>query len=284
MSEQYPFTTFSADDIEALKPAMKVGVLGTVTPEGKPHLTLITTLMAASADQVVWGQFIEGNSKKYILTNPKTGFLIMTLDKILWRGKMDFSHSSRDGKDYDFYNNAPLFRYNAYFGVHTVYYMNLLAHSGRYPLPMNRVVLAALKTMVAKTFAGRKNSPVILNQWTMSLFNKLDVLKFLGYIGEDGYPVVLPVIQTQALDRSRLIFSTSGFGEELRKIPVGASVSILGMALSMEDVLVRGTYQGLRRVGGLQCGILDVDWVYNAMPPAPMQIYPPLELETIREF
>jgi hypothetical protein len=47
---------------------------------------------------------------------------------------------------------------------------------------------------------------------------------------------------------------------------------------------VRGTYQGLRRIAGVPCGVLDVDWVYNPMPPKPMQIYPKLALEPVKEF
>jgi hypothetical protein len=30
--------------------------------------------------------------------------------------------------------------------------------------------------------------------------------------------------------------------------------------------------------------VLEVDWVYNPMPPLPRQIYPPLPLEPVREF
>jgi hypothetical protein len=52
----------------------------------------------------------------------------------------------------------------------------------------------------------------------------------------------------------------------------------------MEDVLLRGSYQGIRRVGGFQAGVVQVDWVYNPMPPVPGQVYPPLELKPVVEF
>ena len=41
-------TQFSADDIQSLSAGMKIGILGTVTPEGLPHLTMISTLKASS--------------------------------------------------------------------------------------------------------------------------------------------------------------------------------------------------------------------------------------------
>ena len=40
--------TFSEQDIESFKPEMKIGLLATITEEGLPHLTLISTLQASS--------------------------------------------------------------------------------------------------------------------------------------------------------------------------------------------------------------------------------------------
>ncbi len=281
----YPYDHFTEEDIQALSPAMKVGLLATVNPQGLPHVTLISTLMAASAKQVVWGQFTEGLSKQHVCLNPKTGFLIMTLDRRMWRGIAEYAYALRQGKEYDYYNNIPMFRYNAYFGVHTVHYMDLIAQSGPQPLAMNAIILAALKTMLARLWPGSPPAEKkALNPWTRTFFNKLDNLKFLAYVGEDGYPRLLPLIQAQALNEETLIFAVSAYRRELATIPVGSTVAVFAMALSMEDVLVRGVYQGVRRMGGVACGWVGVDWVYNSMPPTPMQIYPPLPLEAVTEF
>jgi hypothetical protein len=284
MADLYPYTEFSSQDIRDLKPAMKIGILATVDLQGLPHLTLITTLMAASPARVVWGQFIEGASKDNIRLNPKAGFLVMSLDKQVWRGQAAFTHTARSGPDYDHYNSTPLFRYNTYFGVHTVYYMDLVAHTGRQSLPMNRVVFAAVKTLVARSLTGKRPSAQVMNPWTQAFFNTLDNLKFLGYVGPDGYPRVIPLIQAQSLDPGRLVFALGAYSTELVQIPASSSVAVFGMALTMEDVLVRGTFRGIRRLAGMRCGVVDLDWVYNSMPPTPMQIYPQVSLEPVREF
>jgi hypothetical protein len=282
--DKFPIKKFSEQDILDLLPAMKIGVLGTVTPDGLPHVTLITTLMASKPDEVVWGQFMEGTSKKFIRNNPRTGFLIMGLDKSFWTAQAEYTRSAKDGKDYEFYNNTALFRYNSYFGVHTVHYMDLKGQSGKHPLPMNKVVFAAIQTMIAKFLTFGKSKKQVMNQWTQAFFNKIDNLKFLCYVDTNGYPVVLPVIQAQALDPEHICFSFGAFGEELAAIPPFTPVAILSMALSMQDVQVRGTYQGSKKVCGIQTGVLQVDWVYNSMPPKPMQIYPPVPVETITQF
>ena len=279
-----PFKDFSEQDIQDLLPAMKVGIMGTVTEEGLPHLTLITTLMASDAQTVVWGQFMEGMSKQHVQKNPKVGFMIMSLARDFWRGKADYSVTAKSGKDYEFYNNTPLFRYNAYFGVHIVHYMDLIAQTGKHPLPMNKIIVAAIKTMVVKAFLPKKAKTPVLNGWSKAFFDKIDNLKFLGYVGADGYPVIIPLIQAQSLDAEHMVFSFGAFGGELERIPAYTPVALFGMALTMEDVLVRGTYQGARRVLGMKCGVVQLDYAYNPMPPKPQQIYPEVPLEAVREF
>src|SRR4030042_1665614 len=127
-------TSFSPGDILSTEPAMKIGLLATVNPAGLPHVTLISSLMACTSQQLAFGQFTEGLSKQHILNNPKTGFLIMDLDKTLWRGKATFTYSTKEGAENDYFNNVPMFRYNAYFGIHTVYYLDLLSLTGKEPL------------------------------------------------------------------------------------------------------------------------------------------------------
>lgn len=274
--------TFSDSDIARLNVPLKIGLLGTVNDQGQPHLTLISTLQPCQPRQLSWGQFTEGLCKQYVRQNPKTGFLIMTLDKQLWRGKATFTHTAQQGQEFEMYNNVPMFRYNAYFGIHTVYYMDLVEQTGQVALPMNSIVLAAVKTMLIKSLA-RKSQQRVLNLWTQQLLNKTGNLKFLAYVGSDGYPVIVPVIQAQALDSARVILSASVYGDELAAIPSRASVAVFGMSLDMEDVLLRGEWR-VERVGGVRCGVVNVDWVYNPMPPKPQQIYPELALEPVTIF
>jgi hypothetical protein len=281
---QQNLSSFSAEDIQSTQPAMKIGLLATVTPEGLPHVTMLSTLMACGPAQLSFGQFTEGFSKKHILNNPKAGFLIMSLDKNLWRGKAAYTHHAKDGPEYDHYNNVPMFRYNAYFGVHTVHYLDLVSHTGKSPLPMNRIIFAAVQTMLARALGRKPGSQPVLNGWTRAFLDKIDNLKFLSYVGGDGYPVLIPAIQAQSLDEQHVLFSTSVYTDELEAIPAGADLAVFSMALTMEDVLLRGKYQGLSRVGGVKAGIVTVDWVYNPMPPTPGQIFPALELKPVTEF
>lgn len=136
---------------------------------------------------------------------------------------------------------------------------------------MNRIIFAADQTMLAQTLGKKPGKKDVLNPWTRAFLDKLDNLKFLAYISADGYPVILPAIQAQSLDKQHVLFSTSVYSDELAAIPAGADLAVFSMALTMEDVLLRGKYLGTRRVGGIKAGVAAVDWVYNPMPPVGLQ-------------
>ncbi len=275
---------FTEQDIRDLDVELKVGILATVNPQGEPHLTMLSSIRPYAPDKLVWGQFTEGLSKGYVLDNPKCGFLIMSLDKQLWMGKARYTHNLKQGPEMENYNNLAMFRYNAYFGVHTAHYMDLVNQSGRQALPMGQVIFAAVKTILARTLAKKHAQPKVLNTWIHGLFNKLDNLKFISYMDADGFPVVLPVIQAQALDSQRVVFALGAYSQELRKIPAGVRMAVFGMSFDMETVLMRGDFAGIHPVAGIPSGVVTIDWVYNSMPPVAQQIYPPLTVEAVREF
>jgi hypothetical protein len=281
MSEQGPRAEFSDSDIAGLAPAMKIGLLATVNTEGLPHVTLLSSLRAASATTLTFGQFTEGVSKRFIKGDPRAAFLVMSLQKELWRGTARFTHTAQAGTEYDGYNNEPLFRYNAYFGIHTVYFLDLVGHTGRQPLPMGGIVAASLATALARVATGPSNGCAALNPWTRSLMSAMGNLKFASYVSADGFPRIIPILQAQAVSRDRVVFSLSVYRDELAAIPLGTPVAVFGMTLKMEDVLMRGKYAGVRRMLGVPCGVVEIDWVYNSMPPVPGQVFPPVELSAV---
>jgi hypothetical protein len=270
--------------MEAFEAEAKVGLLATVNPEGLPHISLITSMQAKDPARLVWGQFAEGLSKVHVRENPHTGFLIMTLDKNLWRGKALWTHAETEGEDYEMYNQKPMFRYNAYFGIHTVHFMDLVETCGKEGLPLGRIAMASLATKAAKAGAGSPEAERILKPWAEGLFNRMDALKFITYVDDAGFPTIVPVIQCQAAGSRRLAFSPLAYGEELAAIKAGTQVAVFALSMQMEDVLVRGTFLGYDRVRLQRLGVIELEWVYNSMPPTPGQIYPPIELKPVVNF
>jgi hypothetical protein len=277
-------TSFYDNEMRAFEPAEKIALVASVSPEGLPHISLLTTLEAIAPSRMILGEFCAGLSKEYIRNNPKVAFLIMTLDRHLWRGTARWTHCAQDGPEYERINNKPMFRFNTYFGVNTVHYFNLVATYGREPLPLSRIIPAALLTRIAAGGAGTGKRGEVLAPFAVKMVNQLDTLKFISYVGNDGFPVLFPVIQSRAADSRRVIFSPLAYGDELTSMPVGKTVAVFVMTMGLEDFLVRGTFLGYERHRLARVGIVDIHWVYNSMPPVPGQVYPKDELTPVVEF
>ncbi|MFH1138799.1 MAG: pyridoxamine 5'-phosphate oxidase family protein [Pseudomonadota bacterium] len=277
-------TEFAPEDLVEFEPEAKVGLIATLDPAGRPHVTLISSIRAKTTAELTWGQFSEGLSKKNVLGNPRAGFLVLTMDKKMWRGKAKWTHLAKRGDDYEMYNNTPMFRYNAYFGIHTVHYMDLVETFGRESLPLKTIVASSLLTMLTRVGGGAGAGERILKPWAEGLFNRLDSLKFLARVDADGFPVIVPLLQCQAPDSRGLAFSPWAYQRELAVLTPGEEVAVFGLTMKMEDVLVRGVFRGFTRRRGIKVGLVDINWVYNSMPPRQGQIYPPLDLRPVEVF
>jgi len=276
-------TTFNQEEIDLFKPSEKIGLISCVNPDGQIHMTLITSIMASGPNQLTLGQFCTGRGKWYIQENNNISYLIMTLDKRLWRGKAQWTHKRLDGPEYEVYNEMPMFRYNTYFGVNTVHYLDLVENGGEEALPMGKIVPAAVMTKLAKG-AQKTKKQQILKPFAENLFNQLDSLTFISYLGEGGYPIIIPVIQCQAADSTRIMFSDLAYSQELNAMKPNSEVAVFCLNLDMQSVLVRGTFTGFQRDRLVRMGAVDIEWVYNSMPPIHEQIYPEIKLEPVVEF
>ena len=269
------YDTFLEEDLPFFEPDGKVGLLATVTDEGFPHMTLITAMRAPDTSHLVFGQFCEGLGKEYAERNRRVGFLIMTLDKVLWRGKAEWTGKASTGREHEIFNSKPMWRYNSYFGIHTVHYLDLKGTTRAEKLPLG----AIFRGVVKGAFTGRRlrgTEPVpAMNEWTLRFISPPGNPKFLSYVGKDGYPVIIPCLSAAAVDSCTVIIPGTEYGKETAEIPDGTPVCLFTMSLDMEDVLVRGTFRRAAGGRGSAGGVLRVDWVYNSMPPLAKRIYPP---------
>jgi len=283
----YPLRAFDRASMDAFMPAEKIGLVASVDPGGLPHITLITSIRSSGPSTLTLGEFCKGASKSNIQKNPKTAFLIMTMDRKMWRGHALWTHLRREGPEYQAYNDLPMFRYNAYFGINTVHYLDLVDAAGPDPLPMGSIIAASLASLVnARAAAPEKgdDNARILSHFAEKLINTLGALKFLAYIRDDGFPEIIPVFQCRAAGSRRLVFSALAYRRELQKIAPGTTAAIFSVTMQMEDVLVRGRFSGVSTNIILPYAYVDIDWVYNSMPPAHGRIYPPSPLEPVRQW
>jgi len=268
---------FDESDLPNFEPDGKVGLVATINPEGLPHITLITAMQALDTRHLVFGQFCEGRGKRNAEERRRLGFLFLSLDKRVWRGTATWTGKSDSGPEHAMMNRKPMWRYNSYFGIHTVHYLDLVSTTDAEKIKMGSVLAGVVKAAVLGWTPGsgnrRETHPDAMNAWTQGFISRTGNLKFAAFIGPDGYPRIVPQLAAVATGGGRIYLPGAEYGEELADIQEGASVALFTMALSMEDVLVRGCFSHSGRGG-----FIDVDWVYNSMPPVAERIYPPLHL------
>lgn len=249
----------------------KIGLLATVDSEGSPHLTFISSIQPFGSDGLTAGQFCAGLSKQFFWERNNVGFLIFSPAMEIWRGRALYEKTLGSGPEYELYNKKPMFRYNSYFGFGAIHYFKMIDITAKEKLTMGQIIGGALKTRLVQPFKS-SSSKEILNDTSKALFSQIDGLKFISYLDDEGFPVIIPAIQAVNAGRDRVIFSMSPYGNELRGIPDQAQVAVLFVNLKMESVLVKGAYTRARSI--FPCGMVEISRVYNSMPPQPQYIYP----------
>lgn len=268
-------TTLTQEEIAKFGADIKYALIAIMNDEGYPHVNLFTSLEAKNDHELMFGKTYYGKPKILMQEKKKCAFILASLTMEYWRGRLNYTGSAASGEDMLHYNEKPKNRYNAYYPVNEVYYFDLLDVDYG-PIDFPSYIAAAQKAgAVAANFVnGTGGDP--LTGVAAEIVQRQDCIKFLAYEGEEGYPVLIPMIHAIPVGPDRFIFA-----EAIRAIPAGAKVTLHCISMfTMEAVQFRGIYQGLQE--GI--GAMDIRLVYNPMVPRPGFIYPRKPYEAVTEF
>jgi len=267
--------SLSPEAIELLGADAKVGLLATVDADGLPHVTLITSLTAKGPCALMFGQFSEGQSKANMRSRPEVGFLALDEKRRWIRGKALWRNAVRQGEDFEAYNRKPMFRYNAYFGIHTVHYLDVVEVEEGGMLGVPGLVLGAALARGLRLLAVSRNATPALTPWAARLVSRPSTLKFASYVSEDGHPCLIPGVAASAAGSGRLALACPSDDPATVAMPERAEIAVFALDLALQSVLLRGHATDQRSLVGSSLSALDIDWVYNSMPPVHGQVYPP---------
>lgn len=274
---------FSKDFIKESEKTMKIGLLGTITEGNCPHISLICSLQAKGENELIWGQFIEGTGKNNIKNNPKAGFLLMSLNREYWHGRAIWKGLKTEGTDFEMFNSKPMYRYNSYFGIHTVHYMKLLNISEKKTISIPKTIIGLASTHISKPFINVIDK-TILKPLSLKLINASGNPKFISFIDSEGFPVIYPVMQAAVKNTNTVLFSKHPKTCIWDNMEEGSQLSLFALSLDMEDVLVNGIFKGFKTTPSGKIGVLEIQRVYNSMPPKMGYIYPEEELLPVKLF
>ncbi|MFX1338528.1 MAG: hypothetical protein ACFFDK_07950 [Promethearchaeota archaeon] len=271
----------SEEIIEFTQPDIMVKLIATVDPRNWPHITMISSNRAISHDQIVWGQFTIGTSKEYIQKNPKQGFFYMTAEapfKFI-QVKADFSHIKTEGEDIEYFNNSDFMRYFTYVNVYKVYYNKVNVVTPIRNLPFGGIPKKVVREIKKLTATGLDEKR--LNVIGYKLFTNPIGIRAIAYIDPtDGYPIIIPHLQLEAVDHNRLYFPLTALKEDLLQIPVNSKVATFAANFDMANQVVKGTYIGVQKTGDTEFGLIEIEEIYNSSPPITGKIYPEIEIRS----
>lgn len=271
--------TVDPNDFKVFEKTEKMALVSTIDDEGDPHISLLTTLMAKDEKTMVVGQFMQGISKENMLKRPKSGFAIISLDMNFWTGLVDWYDVKTEGDEYIKYNNMQMWRFNTYFGIEKVHYGKLVGISDKRKLDFVGIGINYLKVAMHKKKYIEPNKSV-MRPFATKIFNGLTNPKFISFISNDGYPVLVPIVQAQASGNSRIVFSNKPYSQMFEGLKPGARVAVECITMATESVLVKGIFSGFKK--GI--GFIDIDRVYNSMPPICGYIYPETPYKAVEVF
>lgn len=267
----------SDEAIEFTKPEVMLKLVSTIDERGWPHLTLISSNIATSYDEIVWGAFTEGTSKENVKEIPKQGIFYMTADmpfKFL-QVKAKFKNIKKEGDELEYFNKLKLMRYNTYIRVHTAFYNEVVSARPVRDLSLIGIVGGILKDLIGKGGAKTDLSEKRLGVVGYNLFTAPIAIRAISYLDpKDGYPIIIPCIPLQAADHNRLVFPLSGLKEDLQAIPENTKVAVFCMNFDYANQVVKGTYKGIERHRLIKFGIIEIEEIYNSCPPVTGVIYP----------
>jgi len=251
--------------------------------------------MALNDTTMTLGQFIRGNSKHFMQTNPKVSFFILSVHiKKIWTGKILWKKKQSQGDELEIYKEKPLQRYNSYFPIDRVHYFDLVETTPAKGLPLFKMIRSTLMTLMARAGATpwrtknrrTKNRPEfpILKPYGEKLFSSPFTMKFLSFMASDGFPCLIPFVQCMTLDSRRIVFYAKALGNHQQEITENMDMAVFCLKTTLESVLVRGKFAGYKSMYGIKMGQIDIDWVYNSMPPNSDQIYPEKALTPMTSF
>ncbi|MFX0099034.1 MAG: pyridoxamine 5'-phosphate oxidase family protein [Candidatus Hodarchaeota archaeon] len=266
--------------------------LATLSREGIPNVAPILSLDAINENTIAFGDYMMWKSKKNLTENTRVaGFAMSMVNFKVYRFKGDFVEFLKAGEIVDRQNMKSFFRYNAYTGVRSAGVINIKETCPSRKL-LSSIIQDALKIKIAKGKVEPhvKEAEPLIHPRVIEKFKGILSFKCLAFKDEDNYPAVIPILSiSPKKDGRRLVFSFTGYEDEISRIGENSKVAIamfyiktdknlLSLALSgassfsgIQPVAyqLKGLFKGSKKIRGVTIGVIDVENVFSSSPPLP---------------
>jgi hypothetical protein len=249
--------------LDALRGEMTPKFLATRSVQGVPNVVPCVSITPADdqPDTVFFGNFLLRKSIQNLKQDTRVGLLVVTPELRGWWLKADFLEFQRTGPYVERQMGSSLLRYNAYTGVRDAGIIRVRSVERSFAiskLQVARDYLLARLAALGKGGDGGITMPLAVRRE----FARMAAVKVLAWIGEDGYPSVIPALSLQpAGEKSLMCWKGSG---KFPSPPTDAVVATNILTFEAISYQAKGHWQATAR-----SGLIRVQEVYAGGPPIP---------------
>lgn len=247
--------------LDALRGEMTPKFLATRNTTGVPNVVPCISLQPADdqPDIVFFGNFLLRKSIRNLKEDARVGILVITPELRGWILKGDFVEFQRTGAYVDKVMSGSLLRYNAYTGIRDAGIIRVRSVENTFAISKLQVMTDFLRARFAGIVKpGHTDDGVNLPRQVQNEFAKMIAVKVLVWLGDDGYPIVVPALSMQPADAKHLICRTL---PKLPHPPTGVQVATNILTFEAISYQVKGTWDAR--------GKIRVQEVYAGGPPLP---------------
>jgi hypothetical protein len=219
-------------------------------------------------DTLFFGNFLLRKSIKNLKQDTRVGVMVITPKLHGWILKGDFVEFQRTGPYVERQMSSSLLRYNAYTGIRNAGIIQVRSVDRAFSISRLQVAKDFLLTRLA-ALAGRSNGGTSLSGGGIKMplavrreFAKMVAVKVLAWLGQDGYPVIIPALSLQPSGEKTLVCWKGS-----RQFPSPPSdVLVATNILTFEAI----SYQAKGHwVESGKTGAVQVQEIYAGGPPYP---------------
>jgi hypothetical protein len=250
--------------LDALKGEMAPKFLATRDPDGVPNVVPVISILPAddARDTLFFGNFLLRKTIQNLKQDTRVGILVVTQDLRGWIFKGDFQEFQRTGCYVDRQMSGSLLRYNAYTGIRNAGIIRARSLDGAFRISKLQVAKDYLLTrLTAISTTDHSDGGTAIPLPVRREFARMAAVKVLAWIGEDGYPIVIPALSLQPAGRQTLICRKAA---QLPEPPSSAKVASNILTLEAISYQVKGLWAGKGKTGAIQ-----TQEFYAGGPPIP---------------
>jgi hypothetical protein len=249
--------------LDALRGAMTPKFLATRSAAGVPNVIPLTSIMPGDdgTQKLFFGNFLLRKSIANLNEDSRCSVLVVTEALDLWEIRCEFLEFQKTGTYVERQNSAPLLRYNAYTGIRNAGVMKVVSVVDARKIS-KASLLAGFATAKAASLASKGAGGTLLPLAARREWARLQAVKVLAWIGDDGHPRVQPVLSLQPAGEGALVCRVEAAVKNGPRDGNTVAANVLTMdAVSYQ---VKGRWHP-----GMLTGLLDITEVYAGGPPLP---------------